>query len=222
MSPSFVFSTVKMQSEHRSFKLMDVQDAFEWNGASNRLQSTTAKVSNPRRGSEVCRTLLECLSRSTDSQPAPPQKLASLAIIEIPQSVLDCKHRRKSWVSDLSVVCVVTTSTMCPRHHRLGQFTLRFHRNLVWFREIQTLELRGASFQQFGKNLVVELKYPDCTNYEGRKIMVYKNLTISKLLGAKLVDPHFAKGGKFRSPIARFEPTEDGWKLACAIATMIS
>lgn len=75
---------------------------------------------------------------------------------------------------------------------------------------------------QIGKNLVVELKYPDCTNYEGRKIMLYKNLTISKLLGQKLVDPHFAKGGKFRSPIARFEPTEDGWKLACAIATMIS
>lgn len=74
--------------------------------------------------------------------------------------------------------------------------------------------------QQVGKNLVVELKYPDCTNFEGRKIMVYKDLTISRLLAQKLVDPHFSNSGKFRSPIARFAPTKQGWKLACALAKM--
>lgn len=74
--------------------------------------------------------------------------------------------------------------------------------------------------QQVGRHLVVEVKYPDCTNYEGRKIMVYQNLTISGLVSQKEVDPHFSKSNKFRSPIARLEPTDHGWKLAIALAKM--
>lgn len=74
--------------------------------------------------------------------------------------------------------------------------------------------------QQVGKHLVVEVKYPDCINYEGRKIMVYQNLTISGLVSQKEIDPHFTKSNKFRSPIARLEPTDHGWKLAIALAKM--
>lgn len=74
--------------------------------------------------------------------------------------------------------------------------------------------------QQVGRHLVVEVKYLDCTNYEGRKIMVYSNLTISNLILQKVVDPHFTVSDKFRSPIARFEPTDRGWKLALAVAKM--
>lgn len=62
---------------------------------------------------------------------------------------------------------------------------------------------------------VVELVYHDCTNFEGRKIMVFRGkfvLTWSD--GA--VDPHFHDSDL--SPLARFIPTEQGWNWACAFA----
>jgi hypothetical protein len=68
---------------------------------------------------------------------------------------------------------------------------------------------------EHGKFLIVGLKYPDCTNYEGAKLLVFEGLTLKKLLKQKLVDPHFFESGKkYKSPIARFEPTERGWKMA--------
>lgn len=68
---------------------------------------------------------------------------------------------------------------------------------------------------EHGIYLIVQLQYPDCANYEGSKILVFENLTLVELVNQKKVDPHFFKGNKkFRSPIARFEPTERGWKMA--------
>lgn len=63
-------------------------------------------------------------------------------------------------------------------------------------------------------NLVLKVKYYDCTNFEGNKILVYKGKTnISEILidGNKL-DPHFSS--ERISPFARFEPTEQGWVSA--------
>ena len=68
--------------------------------------------------------------------------------------------------------------------------------------------------QMIGDYLVVEITYPDCTNYEGRKILVYENVTAKQLRKQKSIDPHFASNKRFHSPIARFEPTEYGWELA--------
>lgn len=65
--------------------------------------------------------------------------------------------------------------------------------------------------KQIGDFLIVELKYLDCVNYEGRKIMIYHNVTIDKLKEQKLVDPHFSGNNQFYSPIGRFEPTQRGW-----------
>ncbi len=65
-----------------------------------------------------------------------------------------------------------------------------------------------------GEYLVLELKYHDCTNYEGRKIMVF-NCTFTELLNQRLIDPHFCDNKNYFSPIARFEPTEQGWNNAC-------
>jgi len=67
---------------------------------------------------------------------------------------------------------------------------------------------------QMGRFLLVAITYPDCTNYEGKKIMVYENATINDLKKQRTVDPHFSSNKKFHSPIARFEPTQDGWKMA--------
>ncbi len=65
-----------------------------------------------------------------------------------------------------------------------------------------------------GDYLIVEIRYPDCKNYEGRKIMVYKGTDWESLKKQKLIDPHFSDHPKFRSPIARFEPTDSGWRMA--------
>lgn len=60
---------------------------------------------------------------------------------------------------------------------------------------------------------IIFINYPDCTNYEGNKILVYeKDFDISKLIKLKKIDPHFYDAGD--SPIARFEPTEKGMRMA--------
>jgi hypothetical protein len=66
--------------------------------------------------------------------------------------------------------------------------------------------------------LIVEILYPDCQNYEGRKILMYENTTLAKLLTQKLIDPHFSTSEKYQSPIARFEPTKRGMMMAIKLA----
>ena len=57
---------------------------------------------------------------------------------------------------------------------------------------------------------VVLVKYKDCTNFEGNKILVF-NSSID-LDESKSLDPHFSNNSA--SPIARFIPTDEGWKMA--------
>ena len=66
--------------------------------------------------------------------------------------------------------------------------------------------------QQFPSAHVVEVKYLDCTNFEGIKIMVYSG----EWQECDTLDPHFAETG--RSPIARFKPTPEGWLMAVEFA----
>lgn len=70
------------------------------------------------------------------------------------------------------------------------------------------------------KHLIIEIKYHDCKNYEGKKVMIFK-CTLEDLINQKLIDPHFCDNGKYYSPIARFEPTEEGWINACTMAVLI-
>jgi hypothetical protein len=60
---------------------------------------------------------------------------------------------------------------------------------------------------------VLTVKYHDCTNFEGMKIMVYRGQYTAV---PKTLDPHFTKGKK--SPIARFPPTVEGIAMAKALA----
>lgn len=63
--------------------------------------------------------------------------------------------------------------------------------------------------------LIIKIKYFDCYNYEGDKILVYdKGIMLEKLMNQKLIDPHFSDKQEYISPIARFEPTERGWYMA--------
>jgi hypothetical protein len=67
---------------------------------------------------------------------------------------------------------------------------------------------------QWDRYLIIKIKYLDCTNYEGQKILVFEGYQLKHLLAQKLIDPHFSENKNFISPIARFEPTEKGWKMA--------
>ena len=62
-----------------------------------------------------------------------------------------------------------------------------------------------------GHATAVEVRYFDCTNMGGRKIMVFKGRPKAIDEGGFL-DPHFS--GKKDSPVARFAPTEEGWREA--------
>lgn len=72
-----------------------------------------------------------------------------------------------------------------------------------------------------GSFLIVDIQYEDCKNYEGRKILVFKDVTFIDLVNQKLIDPHFCDNDKFISPVARFEPTERGWEWAKLFAKNI-
>lgn len=74
--------------------------------------------------------------------------------------------------------------------------------------------------KQVGLNLVVKINYPNCTNFEGNKILVYKNLSQMFIYSMKIIDPHFNNKGT--SPFVRFEPTDDGWQAAIDFAKHIS
>jgi hypothetical protein len=67
--------------------------------------------------------------------------------------------------------------------------------------------------RQIGDYLVIKIKYLDCINYEGNKILVFKS-DIDKLKAQKYIDPHFCDDKKFISPIARFTPDNEGWNDA--------
>lgn len=78
--------------------------------------------------------------------------------------------------------------------------------------------------EERGKYLILMMEYPDCTNYEGKKILVFENATLIELVNQKMIDPHFFPGNtKYKSPIARFEPTDRGWKMALMfVSTLMS
>jgi len=75
--------------------------------------------------------------------------------------------------------------------------------------------------KNIGNACVAEINYPDCDNHDGDKILVYSDANILDMgLEALCLDPHFLHVGN--SPVARFEPTEIGWKYAISFAKMIA
>ncbi len=61
---------------------------------------------------------------------------------------------------------------------------------------------------------LVMVHYEGCTNFEGKKILLY-NASLKKIETEKFhfgLDPHFSKGFRLH-PIARFEPTDRGKQM---------
>jgi hypothetical protein len=67
---------------------------------------------------------------------------------------------------------------------------------------------------QYDKYLIVKIKYTNCINYEGIKILLYEDCTLSDLVQQEAIDPHFSNNKTLKSPIARFVPTDGGMELA--------
>lgn len=67
------------------------------------------------------------------------------------------------------------------------------------------------------KFTVLNVKYPNCTNLEGNKILVVRGSAVD-ILKRRTLDPHFSKDGFV---VARFEPTDKGWAWACDFAQTI-
>jgi hypothetical protein len=66
---------------------------------------------------------------------------------------------------------------------------------------------------------VVIVHYPNCTNCDGRKILVF-NKEPEEVESMKWMDPHFSESDN--SPIARFAPTLQGWINAIDFIEMIT
>jgi hypothetical protein len=82
--------------------------------------------------------------------------------------------------------------------------------------------------ERVGAHLVMKVRYPNCAlcSYEGRKVMVFLNVTEKDALQWREIDPHFAAPRKSPlplpktapSPAARFPASPEGWTDALAYA----
>jgi hypothetical protein len=73
-----------------------------------------------------------------------------------------------------------------------------------------------------GKHVVVRVRYPNCQNYEGEKVLLIRNTTEKQVRAATFLDPHFCESSIHLTPFARFEPTEAGWQAAITCAVMLT
>ncbi len=81
------------------------------------------------------------------------------------------------------------------------------------YRFIRTHERNGI--------VVLWINYPQFKNYEGNKILVYKDTTLVDILNQDYIDPHFLEERGRINPFARFRPTEEGWTIAVRLADYI-
>lgn len=69
-------------------------------------------------------------------------------------------------------------------------------------------------------NTLVKINYPDCTNYEGNKLLLIAR-NINEIRAWNKLDPHFIEG-RTNGMVARFEPTDFGWVLGMsALRTLL-
>ncbi len=76
--------------------------------------------------------------------------------------------------------------------------------------------LRSKQVDDF---LFVMIKYLDCTNFEGKKILVFEDVVLEDLERQKVIDPHFSNSKKYIHPVARFKPTDIWWNYAISLFT---
>ena len=76
------------------------------------------------------------------------------------------------------------------------------------------LHFEILQLKKIGRFVIVMIRYPDCSNYEGKKILVFENVRINTIKSLKYIDPHFCNCVKHPSPVARFKPDQSGFRYA--------
>lgn len=66
---------------------------------------------------------------------------------------------------------------------------------------------------------ILTVIYPNCTTYEGKKILFFSDTESEDIIDQKVIDPHFSDKGL--SPFARFEPTDEGLLAAIKLARVL-
>jgi len=67
--------------------------------------------------------------------------------------------------------------------------------------------------------IILKINYTESINYEGNKILVFKNHSLLDIVNQKEgIDPHFSDNNNLISPIARFRPDDEGWNMAVFLA----
>jgi len=64
---------------------------------------------------------------------------------------------------------------------------------------------------RFKPYVLAKVHYPTCVNFDGIKLLVFKDINCKDLKSRLTLDPHFSKDDM--SPIARFSPTDEGVDL---------
>lgn len=72
-----------------------------------------------------------------------------------------------------------------------------------------------------GHCVVAAVTYKDATEFNGLKVLVYRNVSLTQLRNASKLDPHFLEHSLWPKPFARFEPTEEGFTAAVELATIL-
>lgn len=64
--------------------------------------------------------------------------------------------------------------------------------------------------ERSGDNCLALINYPNCSEFKGDKLILFKDMSREKLAKMKSIDPHFLGSNNI---VARFRPTEEGWSL---------
>ena len=67
--------------------------------------------------------------------------------------------------------------------------------------------------ESVGHFVAALVRYPECLNFEGQKILVFENVSVEMIKSLDSIDPHFCDSDH-PSPVARFVPTRKGWSYA--------
>ena len=70
-----------------------------------------------------------------------------------------------------------------------------------------------------GDYTIAMITYPDAINYEGRKVLLFRGVTVMQLKRMKEIDPHFTPVSGL---VARFQPTDFGVELAIALVKTLT
>jgi hypothetical protein len=71
---------------------------------------------------------------------------------------------------------------------------------------------RIVRYTEKNNHTLVEVHYPNCTNFNGTKILLIA-ASYEQIKKLKELDPHFIEEGSKVNIIARFRPTTQGWGL---------